>query len=471
MAMGPVTERDAQNSDLLRESFVLLCSSAPQCRRLYSPASSLSDRSLPLPPLPPPSRSRKCQQPLRDTTDSRISSSSGMHQALPNKTDVGPLKALLAYEALVHPDHPLHKQGIDGVELFLGTFANGEMRLLFSSAQVEYLRYWLHAMQLTRAPIPIPSSDSLLQAKDLTNCSPVVYKDAATLKKAVKTIDKNNKRLKGTGTLLTTRRISFEKIRTFWAAHVGTWLAIDFEAWDRDHTVLTEFGWSLARWEDEGRKKIDEDGHMVVKEHIGYMNTYVEQNRDHYSFGKSEIVDKMTFRQRIRDMIADHRAAGPLFLVFHDNSQDIKYLRSEYLQALSDFEYLLPDQPPTTGVYVVDTGNMFSALEGESGGNMRSLERVCRHLQVPVSYLHNAGNDAHYTMAAMVAMASGDPVDEQREKRWPNRTTHANPKVEFKPWEEDSDLSDLEGVMPVDTAMGTEGDGPGDGTTWNGFDL
>ena len=50
-------------------------------------------------------------------------------------------------------------------------------------------------------------------------------------------------------------------------------------------------------------------------------------------------------------------------------------------------------------------------------------------------------------------MASGDPVDLQREKRWPNRTGDAAPqaqkgvKVEFKPWEEDSDFSDQEGMV------------------------
>lgn len=42
------------------------------------------------------------------------------HKALPNPEDIGPLKALIAHDALVHPDHPLRKQGIDGIELFIG---------------------------------------------------------------------------------------------------------------------------------------------------------------------------------------------------------------------------------------------------------------------------------------------------------------------------------------------------------------
>lgn len=42
------------------------------------------------------------------------------HQVLPNPDDIGPLKALIGWEALVHPDHPLRKPGQDGLELFIG---------------------------------------------------------------------------------------------------------------------------------------------------------------------------------------------------------------------------------------------------------------------------------------------------------------------------------------------------------------
>jgi hypothetical protein len=41
------------------------------------------------------------------------------HQALP-EADRSPLRASLAQDAFVHPDHPLHKEGVEGAELFLG---------------------------------------------------------------------------------------------------------------------------------------------------------------------------------------------------------------------------------------------------------------------------------------------------------------------------------------------------------------
>ena len=50
-----------------------------------------------------------------------------------------------------------------------------------------------------------------------------------------------------------------------------------------------------------------------------------------------------------------------------------------------------------------------------------------------------------------MSMASGDPLDIQRESRWPSRTGASDVKsvkVNFAPWEEKSDYSDLEGIMP-----------------------
>ena len=67
-----------------------------------------------------------------------------------------------------------------------GTFATGESRLLFSSAQVDYIRYWLHTMQLTKDVIPLPYSDCLLTESNLRNVSPVVYRDGGSLRNAIK---------------------------------------------------------------------------------------------------------------------------------------------------------------------------------------------------------------------------------------------------------------------------------------------
>jgi len=109
--------------------------------------------------------------------------------------------------------------------------------------------------------------------------------------------------------------------------------------------------------------------------------------------------------------------------------------------------YELPDEGVTDqGVFLVDTVDLFAALSGQLKVR-RSLERMCRLLDVPdLDCFHNAGNDARFTLMAVRSMASGLPLDAQRESRWPNQTNPAI-EVEWKPWQEESDFSDTEGVF------------------------
>jgi len=50
---------------------------------------------------------------------------------------------------------------------------------------------------------------------------------------------------------------------------------------------------------------------------------------------------------------------------------------------------------PEEGLYVVDTTEVYAGLEGSSTGNTKSLDRVCKQMQINTKDLHNAGNDAY----------------------------------------------------------------------------
>ncbi|KAJ7179045.1 hypothetical protein C8R46DRAFT_1072301 [Mycena filopes] len=366
--------------------------------------------------------------------------------------DRDPLKAVLAHDALVHRENPLHP-GEDGVTMFKGTFHNGEQRLLFSSAQIDYIRYWLHAMRLTEAIIPLPYSDCLLTSSEFSNVTTVVYTDGGALRGAVKAIEKNNKRLKGSNPSLLARRDVFERVRNYWGTKSGTWCAIDFEAWERDHTAITEFGYSSIHW-NHGTE-VEASGHFTVKEHAMYTNgTYVDENRKNYLFGESVEVPRKSLKTEVSDLLTSMRARGPVFLVFHDPSQDMKYLKD--LDApLDGAVFELPEATPSEGVFIVDTAILYAGLVGD-GQNTTSLKQVCNQLQIRTDYLHNAGNDAQYTLFALREMASGAPLDTQREARWPNRIGTGGPnagvKVQFHPHEEEDEFSDQEGLMGM---MGT----------------
>ena len=371
------------------------------------------------------------------------------NQVLKHKEDAYALKAILNHDALVHPDHPLRLEGKQGIELTLGTFENGETRLLFSSAQVEYIRYWLHTIGLTKELIPLPYSDCLLTSSRLRTHSPFVFKTGGDLRNALKIINKNNRKLKGTDSNLDARRLMFERVRSLWSEQRGTWCAVDFEAWDRDHRVITEFGWSAVSWNDG--EPVEDMGHLIVAEHQTYTNHYIPENRRFYLHGQSEAVTLKQLRERIHNMIQSMRKPGPLFLVFHDNHEDLKYLRSPEIEApLKELSFFLPkscaeaEASDTNEIYVVDTSDLFAALEGgDSRGQKRSLERVCRLLQVKSEFtqrLHNAGNDARCTYLALKEMADGDPLDMQRMARWPQHTsTNSSLRAKFSKADEDND--------------------------------
>jgi len=246
--------------------------------------------------------------------------------------------------------------------------------------------------------------------------------------------------------VVTNRRDQFERARSCWKGKKGTWCALDFEAWEYEHTVLTEFGWRSVTW-SEGEETY-EAGHIIIPEHEKYRNgNWVADQRYDYDFGTSEKVKKGVFPDRVCDLLVKLKAHGPVFLVFHDHNQDVRYLQSDFIKApLEGLSYMLPPNFPQDGLFVLDTGDLFAALEGDDSSNIRSLERVCGLLQIRTKHLHNAGNDAWFTLEALKLMVSGETVDVQREARWPNQTAPRTVKVEFGS-DPESDFSDDEGFI------------------------
>ena len=60
---------------------------------------------------------------------------------------------------------------------------------------------------------------------------------------------------------------------------MGTWIAIDTEEWERDHTVVTELGWSRVQWRDG--EILEDQAHWIVQENQYYRNgTYVTDRRN-----------------------------------------------------------------------------------------------------------------------------------------------------------------------------------------------
>ncbi|KAG8829487.1 hypothetical protein FRC18_009270 [Serendipita sp. 400] len=402
---------------------------------------------------------------------------------------VKPVKSFLHSESMTSPEHPFYNPTLGGVELFIGVLPDHESRMLFSSKQIEYLRYWLHAMGLVDHLIPIPHSEYLLTMEILGSVAPVVIKTAAEMRQQQKLIDKHNRRVRGNvDARLASLRQLFERVRAAYGTCKGTWIALDFEAWELAHEVITEFGFAEVKWlptRDEGEERKENDvvttaalaesgtiagdtngvngteavahssvgleedgkatdansttkqvrlepvivrsGHWIVKENQGYRNgQYCPDNRDRYAFGKSETLPWKEFREKIKQLLdPEHRKVKeeePIYLIFHDHSQDMAYLTKEKYKLVifpEPISLTIPETSPQEGIWAIDTSLMFAALEGDSDSR-RKLEDVYRRLKHSVQYdFHNSGNDARYTLDVFQDMATGGPLDAQRDRRWP----------------------------------------------------
>ena len=68
--------------------------------------------------------------------------------------------------------------------------------------------------------------------------------------------------------------------------------------------------------------------------------------------------------------------------------------------------FTLPDSTPEKGIFTVDTAALIGGLLGEDNSGNRSLEKTCNLLQIPIQYLHNAGNDAHVSYLFLANVVS-----------------------------------------------------------------
>ncbi|KAF3910338.1 hypothetical protein ABW21_db0208828 [Orbilia brochopaga] len=198
-------------------------------------------------------------------------------------------------------------------------------------------------------------------------------------------------------------------------------VSVDIESWEKNHDIITELGLSLyiPATEDEAP---DETGHgitsdhIIVTEHRFFKNgDYVADASGNFEFGTSKYVAVKELRAAVtsfmeaartsqRDICKDLEtsksctleiiASGQrqLVLVGHDVNADIEYLRKlGYDSELAQF------------TIIFDTMEMWKGMADTPNGI--SLSKLCNELGIVAWNLHNAGNDARYTLNAFLAMA------------------------------------------------------------------
>lgn len=200
-------------------------------------------------------------------------------------------------------------------------------------------------------------------------------------------------------------------------------ICVDIEAWEDSPNIITEVGLAVLDTEDIMDIPPGEGGHnwfssmksyhFRIKEHAHNINhKHLEGCPDNFNFGygfsadpvqrfeltfssNSQFVSIGEINREIGAVIGDHSSEDrrPVIMVGHDLSHDLRYLRK--------LGYNIWRVPQFSDE--IDTQSMFKSLERERNG--RGLASVCSELGIQGYHFHNAGNDAAYTLRAMVAMA------------------------------------------------------------------
>lgn len=198
----------------------------------------------------------------------------------------------------------------------------------------------------------------------------------------------------------------------------------DVEAYERANNLITEIGIStLDTWEvkdippgkngDNWEKKIRKR-HFLIKEHAHLVNReFVAGCPDRFEFGESELIGKNTAPQMVASCFKYPFSAPEPSLVEADSMRnsgiDLQKRTIIFVghDITNDIEYLqkLGYNPLNLGNLRehVDTGHLYRYLK--RAPNPGSLGSMLYDFGMTGWNLHNAGNDAAYTLHAMLAIA------------------------------------------------------------------
>ncbi|KAK4186557.1 good for full DBP5 activity protein 2 [Podospora australis] len=232
-------------------------------------------------------------------------------------------------------------------------------------------------------------------------------------------------------------------------------VAIDLEAYEFNHDMITEVGIATLDTTDIVGVAPGENGknwlplvqarHLRIKENAWAENSkYVRGCADRFDFGATEFVSIRDIPSIIESLIdkatlnpsSEDPEPRPVVLVFHESAADIKFLQS--------VNYNVYNAKNVIGV--MDTKEMYQYVLRSNSHN--SLELVLSYVGIPYGNLHNAGNDAVYTLKGMIGLAVKRRMASLRKASQPRQEEGHVPFSEFKEKEgwtsggEDSDGGD-----------------------------
>ncbi|KAI9487727.1 MAG: hypothetical protein EXX96DRAFT_535855 [Benjaminiella poitrasii] len=181
-------------------------------------------------------------------------------------------------------------------------------------------------------------------------------------------------------------------------------ISIDIEAYELDHSILLEIGWSM--YDSKNKKLMDQ--HYINSNYRHLKNErFVADQKEKFLFGTSVwCTMKQALIELRKDLDWAVQRDGGFILVGHGLDSDIKYLRNEkfHWPTVDGNETL--DVEDSAKITILNTDTIYAASINDLH-NPPSLGRTLELLNIETWNLHNAGNDAHYTLLLLM-MLVGD---------------------------------------------------------------
>lgn len=165
-------------------------------------------------------------------------------------------------------------------------------------------------------------------------------------------------------------------------------VSIDIEAYELDHSILLEIGWTLY----DSKRRVLQDQHYMNSRYRHLANgKYVNDERLSFNFGTSVWC---TLDQALAELHADLEWAtkrdGGYVLVGHNLDSDIAYLRGvKFMWPCKDGNTSL-DVQESAAITVLNTESMYGVYRNDLH-NPPSLSGTLTELGIEHWHMHNAG--------------------------------------------------------------------------------
>jgi len=190
--------------------------------------------------------------------------------------------------------------------------------------------------------------------------------------------------------------------------------SFDTEAYEHEKEKLTEFGWSI--FNNDGH--IYKERHYIVDEYYHLRNhDNVPNNKDHYLFGESKRLPLHAIEEKLKKDIKDVD-----FIIGQGIHNDIKYLKDLGIN-INNFTYIDGENFSSTGKAIIDTTDLYAGFFLDKPS---SLENGLIKCNIPHDRMHNAGNDAHYTMQYVLKLIREMNINDNKYQRLLNISLPGN---------------------------------------------